>query len=90
MFIHGLWLLPSSWDRWAAAFKKACYTTLTPGWPDDPETVQDASLERERPLALLPYSGRPPDRPFHMRIQVPGPALVFTKALLAADPEGPS
>ena len=20
VFIHGLWLLPSSWDRWAAAF----------------------------------------------------------------------
>jgi non-heme chloroperoxidase len=42
VFIHGLWLLPSSWDRWAAVFKKAGYTTLTPGWPDDPETVEDA------------------------------------------------
>ena len=45
VFIHGLWLLPSSWDRWAAAFKKAGYTTLTPGWPDDPETVQDGTLK---------------------------------------------
>jgi non-heme chloroperoxidase len=42
VFIHGLWLLPSSWDRWAAVFKKAGYTTLTPGWPDDPETVEEA------------------------------------------------
>src|SRR5438105_14291595 len=47
VFIHGLWLLPSSWDRWAAAFRKAGYTTLTPGWPDDPETVQDAKAHPE-------------------------------------------
>lgn len=47
VFIHGLWLLPNSWDRWAAVFKKAGYTTLTPGWPDDPETVQDAKAHPE-------------------------------------------
>ena len=47
VFIHGLWLLPSSWDRWATVFKKAGYTTLTPGWPDDPETVQDAKAHPE-------------------------------------------
>jgi pimeloyl-ACP methyl ester carboxylesterase len=46
VFIHGLWLLPSSWDRWAAAFEEAGYTALTPGWPDDPDTVQEA---RENP-----------------------------------------
>ncbi len=37
VFIHGLWLLPSSWDRWAKIFEAAGYTALTPGWPDDPE-----------------------------------------------------
>jgi len=47
VFVHGLWLLPSSWDRWAAVFKKAGYTTLTPGWPDDPETVEDAKVHPE-------------------------------------------
>jgi non-heme chloroperoxidase len=47
VFIHGLWLLPSSWDRWAAAFKKAGYTTLTPGWPDNPETVEEATAHPE-------------------------------------------
>jgi non-heme chloroperoxidase len=47
VFIHGLWLLPSSWDRWAAVFKKAGYTTLTPGWPDDPETVEEAKAHPE-------------------------------------------
>jgi pimeloyl-ACP methyl ester carboxylesterase len=43
VFIHGLWLLPSSWDRWAVAFADAGYTPLTPGWPDDPETVAEAN-----------------------------------------------
>ena len=42
VFIHGLWLLPSSWDRWAQLFAEAGYAPLTPGWPDDPETVQEA------------------------------------------------
>jgi non-heme chloroperoxidase len=43
VFVHGLWLLPSSWDRWAALFEEAGYTALTPGWPDDPETVEEAN-----------------------------------------------
>lgn len=43
VFIHGLWLLPSSWDRWATVFGEAGYTPLTPGWPDDPQTVEEAN-----------------------------------------------
>jgi non-heme chloroperoxidase len=43
VFVHGLWLLPSSWDRWAALFEENGYTALTPGWPDDPETVEAAN-----------------------------------------------
>jgi pimeloyl-ACP methyl ester carboxylesterase len=43
VFIHGLWLLPSSWDRWAQVFDAAGYTALTPGWPDDPQTVAEAN-----------------------------------------------
>ena len=43
VFIHGLWLLPSSWDRWAAMFDEAGYAPLTPGWPDDPDTVEEAN-----------------------------------------------
>ena len=42
VFIHGLWLLPSSWDRWGEFFKKAGYAPLAPDWPDDPETVEQA------------------------------------------------
>jgi len=47
VFIHGLWLLPSSWDRWATVFKKAGYAPLTPGWPDDPQTVEQANAKPE-------------------------------------------
>jgi len=42
VFIHGLWLLPSSWANWADFFKQAGYAPLTPDWPDDPETVEQA------------------------------------------------
>ncbi len=47
VFVHGLWLLSSSWDRWAAVFEDAGYTALTPGWPDDPETVEEAHAKPE-------------------------------------------
>ena len=42
VFIHGLWVLPSSWDNWAALFEEAGYAPLTPDWPGDPETVEEA------------------------------------------------
>ena len=47
VFVHGLWLLPSGWDRWATAFEEAGYTALRPGWPDDPETVEEANAHPE-------------------------------------------
>jgi non-heme chloroperoxidase len=47
VFVHGLWLLPSSWARWAAMFEEAGYTALTPSWPDDPETVEEANAHPE-------------------------------------------
>ena len=43
VFVHGLWLLPSSWQRWVEAFEEAGYIALTPGWPDDPATVAEAN-----------------------------------------------
>jgi pimeloyl-ACP methyl ester carboxylesterase len=42
VFVHGLWLLASSWDRWADVFREAGYATLQPGWPDDPQTHEEA------------------------------------------------
>jgi pimeloyl-ACP methyl ester carboxylesterase len=43
VFVHGLWLLRSSWDRWRQLFEGAGYATIAPGWPDDAETVEEAA-----------------------------------------------
>jgi non-heme chloroperoxidase len=47
VFVHGLWLLPSSWDRWADLFERAGYAAVTAGWPDDPHTVEEANANPE-------------------------------------------
>ncbi|MDQ1537474.1 MAG: non-heme chloroperoxidase [Actinomycetota bacterium] len=47
VFIHGLWLLPNSWDRWAALFEENGYAAIMPGWPDDPVTVEEANAHPE-------------------------------------------
>jgi non-heme chloroperoxidase len=49
VFIHGLWLLPSSWANWIDFFTEAGYAPLTPDWPDDPATVEEA---RANPAVL--------------------------------------
>lgn len=49
MFVHGLWLLSSSWDRWRALFEKSGFATIAPGWPDDPPSIDAA---RENPDAF--------------------------------------
>jgi non-heme chloroperoxidase len=47
VLIHGLWLLPSSWDNWVAYLDQEGYAGLTPDWPDDPETVEEARAKPE-------------------------------------------
>lgn len=47
VFVHGLWLLSNSWDRWRTLFEENGYTTLAPGWPDDPDTVAEANQDPE-------------------------------------------
>ena len=47
VFVHGLWLLPNSWQRWETLFGEAGYATVAPGWPDDPETAQEAKAHPE-------------------------------------------
>lgn len=49
VFVHGLWLLPNSWEAWRAYFEEHGFVTLAPGWPDDPETVAEA---RRNPSAF--------------------------------------
>ncbi len=46
-FVHGLWLLPNSWDNWVTYFEAAGYSAVVPGWPDDPETVAEAQQHPE-------------------------------------------
>ena len=48
VFMHGLWLLAGSWDRWRALLEERGYVTLAPGWPQDPETVDDGVAEPDR------------------------------------------
>jgi non-heme chloroperoxidase len=45
VFVHGLWLLANSWENWRALFEERGYTTLAPGWPDDPETTAAANQD---------------------------------------------
>jgi pimeloyl-ACP methyl ester carboxylesterase len=47
VLIHGLWVLPSSWDNWVGYFEQEGYAGLTPDWPDDPESVEVARAEPE-------------------------------------------
>ena len=49
VFVHGLWLLSSSWQAWRDFFEDNGFVTLAPGWPDDPATVAEA---REHPEAF--------------------------------------
>ena len=49
VFVHGLWLLSSSWQPWRDFFEDNDFITLAPGWPDDPATVAEA---REHPEAF--------------------------------------
>jgi non-heme chloroperoxidase len=41
-FVHGLWLLSSSWQQWRDLFEANDFITIASGWPDDPDTVQEA------------------------------------------------
>jgi pimeloyl-ACP methyl ester carboxylesterase len=42
VFIHGLWLHASSWDRWVELFAAHGYGAVAPGWPGDEPTVRAA------------------------------------------------
>ena len=47
IFIHGLWLLASSWDRWGEHFQRAGYSAVSVSWPGDPESVAEANARPE-------------------------------------------
>lgn len=43
VFVHGLWLLQNSWERWAAMFEHERFVAVTPDWPGDPDSVEEAN-----------------------------------------------
>jgi len=47
VFIHGLWLLESSWEPWADVFSSAGFMPVLTGWPDDPASVPEANARPE-------------------------------------------
>src|SRR5215216_5150356 len=103
VFVHGLWLLPSSWDRWAKLFEDNGYVALTPGWPDDPETVEDAAEHPEvfagksigqiaRPLRDRHPRARQEagdHRPLHWRVVDPDPGRAGLGRGVGGDRPGP-
>jgi pimeloyl-ACP methyl ester carboxylesterase len=52
IFIHGLWLHPSSWGDWESLFEQAGYGVLAPGWPGDQATVD---LARANPDSVADF-----------------------------------
>ena len=89
VFVHGLWLLPSSWDRWAAVFEEAGYAALTPGWPDDPTPSRRPTptprSSRTRPSGRSPTTStsHPPAR------QEAGRHRALLRRAADADPRRP-
>src|SRR3954471_22261941 len=47
IFIHGLWLHATSWTPWTDLFRSAGYDASAPGWPGDPDTVDEARSNPE-------------------------------------------
>jgi non-heme chloroperoxidase len=45
LFVHGLWLLPSSWENWATLFEDSGFAPILAAWPDDPLTVEEAAAD---------------------------------------------
>ncbi|THG32982.1 alpha/beta hydrolase [Naasia lichenicola] len=47
VFVHGLWLLSSSWQNWRGLAEEKGYATIAPSWPDDPDSVEEARADPE-------------------------------------------
>ncbi|MDN3029025.1 alpha/beta hydrolase [Streptomyces sp. S.PB5] len=52
VFIHGLWLHSTSWRPWIDLFRAEGYDPSAPGWPGDPDTVEEA---RQNPESVAGY-----------------------------------
>ena len=52
LFIHGLWLHSASWQPWIDLFQAEGYAPSAPGWPGDPDTVEEA---RQNPESIADH-----------------------------------
>jgi pimeloyl-ACP methyl ester carboxylesterase len=52
LFIHGLWLHSTSWQPWIDLFQQEGYAPSAPGWPGDPDTVEEA---RQNPESIADH-----------------------------------
>ena len=53
LFIHGLWLLPSSWARWCTFFEDQGFSTFAPSWPGDHASAESARTDLDRASETL-------------------------------------
>ena len=47
VFIHGLWLHPTSWQPWMELFDRSGYRCVAPGWPGVADTVAQSRAHPE-------------------------------------------
>lgn len=47
VFIHGQWLHANSWNGWVKFFRRLGYVPAAPGWPGEPDSIEEARLSPE-------------------------------------------
>jgi non-heme chloroperoxidase len=47
VFVHGLWLLASSWDPWKQLFESKGYAAVAVDWPGDQATYDEAHRDKD-------------------------------------------
>ena len=52
VFVHGLWLHSTSWRPWIDLFRDEGYDPSAPGWPGDPDTVEEV---RQNPESIADH-----------------------------------
>jgi pimeloyl-ACP methyl ester carboxylesterase len=53
VFIHGMYMIPLSWEKWISYFEDKGYTCFAPAWPD-----RDQPIEILRQKCLSPELGK--------------------------------
>ena len=80
VFVHGLWLLDSSWNHWVLFFEQAGYSAVAPSWPDDPPTVE---LAREDPSVFGNAVSQDEARQLYEQYHVAGSGIPIFQAAFA-------